>query len=213
MKKKILFSMDTMMCGGIEKSALSLLSSLNPNEFDITLCLDKMTGEFLELVPPWVKITAVEYDETDKLEKTLGSKNLSFILLRQGKIFSLLKRMIYILCEKMMSKDMERIHKANRFYKRAKSNQNVYDLAVAYSNMEQFIYVNSYVKSNKKIGWFHTQIDTSRENLKEYTSILTQFNTLFCVSENLVVSTAQHIPEIKDNVNSISKCNFDGRIV
>lgn len=197
MKKKIFFSMDTMMCGGIEKSALSLLSSLNPNLFDITLCLDKIQGEFLDSVPQWVTIIAVEYDGADYLERKLGAKGLFLDLIRRGKLFSLLKRTGNILYEKMMSKDKERIHKAHRFYKNSKSNENIYDLAIAYSNMEQFLYVDKYIKSKRKLGWFHTQIDIAREDLKQYSSILAQFDTLFCVSKNLVESTSHYIPEIK----------------
>lgn len=192
--------MDTMMCGGIEKSALSLLSSLNPDLFDITLCLDKMKGEFLPFVPQWVTIIAVEYDETDYLERKLGAKGLFLDLIRRGKLFSLLKRAGIILYEKMMSKDKERIHKAHRFYRKSKPTENMYDLAVAYSNMEQFVYVNSYINSKRKLGWFHTQIDTAREDLKQYSSILKQFDTLFCVSKNLVESTSHYLPEIKQKL-------------
>src|SRR5690606_17331442 len=109
MKKKIFFSMDTLMCGGIEKSAISLLSSLSPNEFDVTLCLDKKKGDLLEMVPEWVKPTSVQYQETDKLEQTLGAKSMVAKLLKQGEIFRLTGRLISIFREKFMSTDQQRI--------------------------------------------------------------------------------------------------------
>ena len=45
-RKKVFIAMDTMLCGGIEKSVLSLLYALSPDEVKVTLCLDRMSGEF-----------------------------------------------------------------------------------------------------------------------------------------------------------------------
>ena len=51
MKKKILFVIDSLNCGGAEKSLISVLSVLPRDRFEISLWLIRHVGAFLSLVP------------------------------------------------------------------------------------------------------------------------------------------------------------------
>ncbi len=51
MKKKILFVIDSLNCGGAEKSLISVLSVLPRDKFEISLWLIRHVGAFLSLVP------------------------------------------------------------------------------------------------------------------------------------------------------------------
>ena len=51
MKKKILFVIDSLNCGGAEKSLISVLNVLPRERFDISLWLIRHVGAFLSLVP------------------------------------------------------------------------------------------------------------------------------------------------------------------
>ena len=56
MKKKILFVIDSLNCGGAEKSLISLLSLLDYNKYEVDLQLSKIEGMFLELLPKEVNV-------------------------------------------------------------------------------------------------------------------------------------------------------------
>lgn len=56
MKKKICFVAEYMLCGGTEKSLLSLLPLLDRNKYDITLLLMKKKGDLLTELPEDIKV-------------------------------------------------------------------------------------------------------------------------------------------------------------
>lgn len=192
--------MDTMLCGGIEKSLLSLLYALDPNKVKVTVCLDRRTGEFLSFIPKWVNVIDINYNSLTMAEKTLGRKKLIIRLAYKLKLTILIKLIITIIKENRLPKDQRRINRAIRFYNTAKSDETIYDLAVAYANLEQHIYVSRYIRAKKKVAWFHTQIDTSREDFREYIHFMDSFDSLFCVSKALKESFITLIPELKDKV-------------
>lgn len=68
--------MDTMMCGGIEKSLLSLLNALDSSKVDITLILNEQKGLFMKFIPEWVNVHKIAYNKNISDEKKLGRKQL-----------------------------------------------------------------------------------------------------------------------------------------
>ena len=56
MKKKLLFVIPTLYNGGAEKSLVSLLQTIDAEEYDIDLLLFKEMGLFLKQVPDYVNI-------------------------------------------------------------------------------------------------------------------------------------------------------------
>ncbi len=80
--KKIFFSAYSLDIGGIETSLVRLLNALS-NEYEITLCLEKKEGIFLESINS--KINVIEY-------KPNNSKNIAF-----RKIINTIKRIKFII--------------------------------------------------------------------------------------------------------------------
>ena len=56
MRKRVLFVINSMGCGGAEKSLLSLLSLLDYEKYYVTLQMFSGGGMFEELLPPEVHI-------------------------------------------------------------------------------------------------------------------------------------------------------------
>ena len=56
MRKSFLFVINSLGCGGAEKSLLSLLSLLALDKYDVTLLMFRLCGFFEELLPPEVHI-------------------------------------------------------------------------------------------------------------------------------------------------------------
>lgn len=87
MKSKILFIIDSLTCGGAEKSLVSLLPLLNKDKYDIYLWMRSPGGAFMPLVPNNIHIVEQpSYNVIEKTKMLLG--RLSFSLkLRINKLF------------------------------------------------------------------------------------------------------------------------------
>lgn len=202
-KFRIVIAMNTMLCGGIEKSLLSLLNSLDKSVTDVTLLLDEKSGAFLDFVPNWVRIVEIPYDDLTRREKQIGRKKLLLKLCKTGNILSALR--LYYIQKKEMSfrGDELRIKRAERFYSHVRNCielEQQYDLAISYANLEQHILVSKYIRASKKIAFFHTQLDTQREDITYYESYLNNFDKLYGVSRDLVKSLKLYLPSLKDRI-------------
>ena len=59
--KKILISTHSLKIGGIEKALLNLIYTLlSTKQYEVTLCLEKKEGEYLQMLPPAVKVITYE---------------------------------------------------------------------------------------------------------------------------------------------------------
>ena len=81
MKESILFVLNSMGCGGAEKSMLSLLALLDYEKYDVTLQMFRRGGMFEELLPPKVHICE-DLDYTVFCGKNPLTQLLSFDLRR-----------------------------------------------------------------------------------------------------------------------------------
>ncbi|MFR7935381.1 MAG: hypothetical protein ACLU4S_08255 [Clostridium perfringens] len=54
--KKLLFMVSSMNIGGVEKSLLSLLSTIPREKYEITVLLLEKRGDFLNHIPSWIKV-------------------------------------------------------------------------------------------------------------------------------------------------------------
>ena len=72
MKKSLIFVSHPMVCGGVERALLSVLSFLPEEKFDITLLLTERSGVLLDVVPPHVKVQEVPFDHLDRYELKHG---------------------------------------------------------------------------------------------------------------------------------------------
>ena len=93
MKKKILIYEYSMEIGGIEKSLLGLLESIDYSKYEVDLFIMKHIGELMEYIPKEVNVL-----EEDPYARVTGVpiKNLLF----QGDIYAFLVRMYSKIKEK-----------------------------------------------------------------------------------------------------------------
>lgn len=80
--KKILISTHSLKIGGIEKALLNLIYALlSTKQYEVTLCLEKKEGEYLNLLPPAVKVITYEASNLaiGAIRKTINlNKQLAF---------------------------------------------------------------------------------------------------------------------------------------
>ena len=202
-KKCILIAMDTMLCGGIEKSLISLLNVLDSKKVDVTLLLDTRTGLFLDFIPQWINVVEINYNPLVREEKTIGRKQQLMRLIKKGRIGTAIKLYVLQNRECKLKGDVRRISRARRYFggiSRQEEFDNEYDLAIAYANLEQHILVAEKVRAKKKIAFFHTQLNPQREDLSIYEEILRNFDGLFCVSKDLEKSLRETLPEFDSRI-------------
>ncbi len=135
-KIKVLFRHRSMEMGGVEKVILSMLNNLNPEKFDITVCLNLNQGELRDEFPSHVK----------KVYITEGKENFSKNPLIH-KLQLIRRRM--------------RLAKATKNHKFSDQilGNTKFDIEIAPSYTTFSSVINSSNKASKKIGWFHSEIN------------------------------------------------------
>lgn len=73
-KRKILFTTPSFICGGVEKSLLSVLSIIPEEQFEATLLLTKKKGDLLPYVPKWITIMELPLAPMDRYELEHGRR-------------------------------------------------------------------------------------------------------------------------------------------
>ncbi|KPL57778.1 glycosyltransferase [Rossellomorea vietnamensis] len=153
MKKNILFIMNNLNCGGAEKALISLLESIDYNEYDVDLFLFKHEGIFLERIPSRVclleepkeyRFFDMSFKQAiiDSLKK--GKFDVAILRVLAGYVFK--KEKNGVLCEqkvwKYISKSLSRINKK-------------YEAAVGYLEKSPIYFCIDKVDAKRKIGFIH----------------------------------------------------------
>lgn len=195
--------MDTMMCGGIEKSLLSLLNALDCSKVDITLILNERKGLFIKFIPEWVNVHKIAYSKNISDEKKLGRKQLLKNNISNLRLFHSLKQYLSLRKENRLQEDDRLIHRYRRYHNEIiddKALSSYYDLAVAYANIEQMILVSDKINATRKIAFFHTELDGLTKDINRYFEIFSKFDTLYCVSKDLTLSLKNRLPDFNDRI-------------
>lgn len=161
-KRKILFVIDSLGCGGAEKSLVTLLSLLDFSKYDVDLQLFRYGGAFEEFLPEKVNLLpSLEY--TKFLENGLSKQLLSFDLKM------IISRFSYSLL--LRRKNLNHADRA-RFYWRCASKcistcDKEYDVAIGYAHGVPTFYVVDKIKAKRKIAWVNAMYNIQRKN-REY---------------------------------------------
>lgn len=149
MKKKILFVIDSLTCGGAEKSLVTLLQLLDYDKIDVDLLLVRKGGIFDRYVPSDVRMSVVNRG-VSKIWS--GICQISFsCLLRLLPVFGIRRNSAELLWSTMRSayKPLEK----------------EYDVAIAFQQGFSTYYVTEKVKAAKKIAWINN--DLKKEGFRE----------------------------------------------
>ena len=125
-----------MEMGGVEKVMLSILNNLNPEKFEMTVCLSLNQGELRNEFPPHIR----------KVFLTDGKEDFSKNKFIQK--FQLFKRKLQL---EKFTKNPEIVDKEI-----LKENYDI-EIGMTYNDFE--LILNSSNKNSKKIGWFHSEIN------------------------------------------------------
>lgn len=196
--KKILFITLSMVCGGVERTLLNLLSSLDQEKYAIDLLLVEKNGIFLESVPKHIRVIQAEMPEVWRTllqYNKLGIKSGFLALWKQKKY----RTAIRFLSLGVIDRLSKRFFKKGVFFpacvKRTKLPKDDYDVVCDYHGYAHYTtYLALAFPNAKKFSWVHVEkIDQSFSYLtKQYN----QFDAIFCVSPKCLTNFAEKFPYI-----------------
>ncbi len=190
--KKILFITSILDSGGISKSLISLLSTMDRSKYSIDLMLLNPNGVFMDLLPENINII---YDHKTSLSFTHFPKCI-LLLLSRGYVITAILRFLAAIVSRF-----DRGYSAWILSKIFPNNNLKYDVAVDYNGQHLMYYMVDKLDANLKLTFFH--FDYSKWN--EYYSIdkkyYTKVDRIFCVSDSCMLSMKKYFPDCDGKIS------------
>lgn len=170
-----------MTVGGVEKALLGLLTKFPNEEYDVTIVLQEKIGDYLNFIPPTVKV--VEHEEWKKvcylLQKPLHTNAL--IAFKKGRIF----KGLYFVWLWLIAKITGTHYSLHQYIqKQLHDYPGKYDLAIDYAGPTSFtaFFVANHVKAKEKWTWIHFDIDRFGIDKKVVEKIYSKYDKINIVS-------------------------------
>ena len=182
MKRTILFMIDSLNCGGAEKSLVSLLPLLNYSKYDVDLMITRRGGVFEGFIDSRVKI--VNFSEQQKV-----------IAVFARFLFSLLLRI------------RKNIHAAELKWSSTcwsyKPLKKEYDVAIAYQQGFPTYFIAKKVHAKKKIAWVNVNIFNANYRFHFNQKFYNYFNRIVPVSNELLKILQKNYPQFQEKYRCI----------
>lgn len=204
MKKSILFVINSMGCGGAEKSLLSLLSLLDYEKYDVTLQMLRRGGMFEQLLPPEVHIRK-ELDYTSFCSQSMEKQMLSFDFRR---IAARVRTSLFL---RQNRRAVQPLHDAQAYWKYSGAAfdplPELYDVAVAWGQGTPTHFVAEKVKAKKKLAWVNADYEKVGHNKEFDRAYYAAFEKIVCVSDKLCQTLRTVFPEYATKMETIYDIN------
>ena len=189
MGKKVLFIIDSLTCGGAEKSLVSLLPLLDRKKYELHLWMLNRGGEFESLLPADV---IVEHDPRrstmGKLKSFLGQMMFSFMLR-------------FNRCVGHKEHPAETLWKSKGWAMTGIPGD--WDVAIAYQQGLPTYLVASKIKAKQKMAWVNTDIFKAGYNVVFNLRHLNEMDHVIAVSQTLSSMIAKHMTTIVQKLVTI----------
>ena len=204
MRKSILFVINSLGCGGAEKSLLSLLSLLDYDKYDVTLQMFSRGGMFEELLPPEVHVRK-ELDYTAFCSQSMAKQMLSFDLRR---IAARVRTSLFL---RSNAKKGRPLHDAQAYWKYSAAAYDPlperYDVAIAWGQGTPTHFVAEKVQAQKKFAWVNADYENVGHNKDFDCKYYAAFTGIICVSDKLCLTLQKAFPEYAARMTTIYDIN------
>lgn len=198
MKKRILFVINTLNCGGAEKSLISLLSVFDYDRYDVELQMISICGSLIEFVPPQVKVLpAIRY--FDYCTSSFFSNDVTFAF-----ALARLKISLGIRTDKKLYDVQVQWKYASPVIK---PGEEEYDVAIAWGQDTPTHYVAEKVKARKKLAFINGDYRKAGRNRDFDAPFYMKYDYVVSVSDLLSDIIIEVFPEIKDRVRTVYDIN------
>ena len=202
MKKKICFVAEYMLCGGTEKSLLSLLPLLDRNKYDITLLLMKKKGDLLTELPEDIKVHEIPLPKELEEELLNSRKNALIQAFKKGEIIQVIKKLVAGF--RMVISTNSDVGRRLWYYKSIKNKiqeyPEMFDVVIDYMGYGLFnsYYAAEKIKGKVKISWVHFEPKICMADFGDFKEVLQKFQYIMCVSKETQRNMLELIPELAD---------------
>ncbi|MCA1061476.1 glycosyltransferase [Rossellomorea aquimaris] len=194
--QKILFMIGMMNVGGVEKSLLSLISTIPREKYEVTILLLEKRGELLKEIPHWVKVKEANwFEEIRPIILQSPYKTISNYFYNK-QIFEIPR---FALIQKISNKTNNRYFYYQSILRNVPELPESYDIAIAYQGPHDIIdfYIANKVTAKVKTSWVHFDVSKFKVNIKFYSKIYQKFDKIFVVSDEAHKKILQLIPNLE----------------
>ena len=205
MRKKLLFVINTLGCGGAERAMLNLFDALDPKKYEISLFVLTGQGELSHDLPKHVRLLNQNYKDISVLTKE-GRKLLMKSVLNAGiKKGLFLRRSPYLLKNFLSMQKGGKILPDKLCWRLLADGapliRKEYDLAVAYLEGGATYYVAEHVNAKKKAAFVHIDYSKAGYTRELDLDCYRKFNWIFTVSDEVKEHFLEVYPEHKKKVS------------
>ena len=181
MKKKVLFVIESLGCGGAEKSLVSLLSLLNRQKYDLSIWMIHPKGAFRGLLPEGV--TVIEQPRYNVFESMLFRMSAGMYSFRRHLNHSIGKSEYW----------GETYYKSRGWAIKAPKGK--WDVVFAYHQGFVTYLVADKFHGCKKVGWVNADIFQTGYNIRYNAKFYRKYDCICPVSDTLHGLMDEHMPE------------------
>lgn len=185
MKKKLLFIVGNLESGGVSKSMVSLLNTLDRKKYDISLLVSDGTGIFMSFLPHDIQIISVE-----KISWLLRGVRGLFPLFRAGYPLTALGSVIRLLLS-----TVDKGYAGWWLSRLIPSLKDEYDTIVDYNGQHQLYYMVDKLKAKKKITFFHSDYAKWAYYYQVDKKYYSKVDYIFTISAICVQSLKKYFPD------------------
>ena len=190
--KKIIFCLQTMVLGGVEKELITIMKKMMPQEYDVSLLLfykDDLC--ILEEIPRHVKMIDLDIDKAYYCSSCV---QLSMQRLKRGKIVEavgLMAKRVFGIGMTYSNTDISEIA----------AMKDEYDVAICFHMHSPLTlrYVAEKIKAKKKITWIHNDFLTTGFPVHKLKKYIAQYDEIIAVSEQVKKEFDQLCPQFTDH--------------
>lgn len=197
MKKSILFAIRNMNIGGVEKSLISLLNSLDPSEYEIDIFLLEKKGGFLEDIPSWVRV--IVWDGYASICDELNLPPMTVIkgLFKSGNFLRVI-RLLYGYFTYKKSKNLLNYYKSVFKGLQVTGIKQHYDIAVSYTSLITYLsyIVLNYISADKYFGWIHFDVNQLLIESKSFLKLHERMTKIYVVSKSGKTAVCKRYPSL-----------------
>lgn len=189
MRKKILFVIDSLKCGGAEKSLASLLPLLNRDKYEIHLWMLHRGGEFESLLPEHIVIEPEPiYDSLERIKMRMACMSYS--------VKYRIKRLLGI-----QEHGAETLWKCTGWAYKVPNQQ--FDVAIAYQQGVPTYLVSTKINAKRKVAWINADIFSVGYNTDYNAIFYSQYNAIVPVSNKLEFMLREGYSEFSDRFHCV----------
>lgn len=192
MKKRILFLISNLESGGVSKSMVSLLNTIDRQKYDVALWIASPHGVFFAQVPKDVKVISDK-----RITALMQGFNGVVGLLRQGCLLRASGSLLRMGVSKV-SKSWAGLFLARLMPVIDKSE---YDLIVDYNGQQQLYYMVNKLRGKKKVTFFHSDYSQWPYYFMADKKYFSKVDAIFTISQHCVEVLKEWFPEQDDKIH------------